>query len=166
MYIQRKNVQNFDPSLVLIMQTYALKDHFPYACMLILINTTHLILTCSCFVLPSEMKQIADGPTTSFTFTDMYLTLWTLPLTTIIDSEVQYVCKKHYFTQSRKWKQKKKRERNRISITNDLALLLFDSVPSAFQHLRRIWLWSPFANDQNLSDVYLIWRENELLRIN
>ena len=32
----------------------------------------------------------------------------------------------------------KKRERNRISITNDLALLLFDSVPSAFQHLRRI----------------------------
>ena len=60
---------------------------------------------------------------------------------------------------------KKKRERNRISITNDLALLLFDSVPSAFQHLRRTWLWSPFANDQNLSDVYLIWRENELLRI-
>ena len=25
----------------------------------------------NCFVLPSEMKQIADGPTTSFTFTDM-----------------------------------------------------------------------------------------------
>ena len=53
------------------MQTYALKDPFPYACMLILINTSHLNLPSSRFVLLSEMKPIADEPTTSFTFTDM-----------------------------------------------------------------------------------------------
>ena len=64
-----KNSKYFSP--VPIMEAYAFKYPFPYAYILIVIiippqqKNIHLP---TCFVLVQEMKQIADEPTTAFTF--------------------------------------------------------------------------------------------------
>ena len=44
-----------------------LRTPFPYEYVLIVIIISKTLL-CTCFVLSSEMMQIADGPITTFTF--------------------------------------------------------------------------------------------------
>ena len=129
LYVPHKNVQNFDPFHVPIMQSFALRDPFPCAYLLISINITYLIFYH--LVLPRETKQIADGPTTTCTFTVMLIQRQVFKfINSTIDNNYWLWGTSVYL--------------------KEISKHFFDSVPSAFQHLWRIWLQSLFASDQNL----------------